>query len=97
MSLKPICVPCRRFFRCVKHGHYFTEGMPASNGAKPGNEEPSRWKPYKLWAGNKWRCEGCGAEIVSGFGTSPIRIQHEMDFKEVAQALGADKYQVNDC
>lgn len=27
----------------------------------------------------------------------PLRIQHQPDFKEMAEALGADKYQVNDC
>jgi hypothetical protein len=97
--LKPICVPCQRFFRCVKNGFYFTEGMPADGVrlALPGLAEPDKWQPYKVWSGDKWRCEGCGAEIVSGTGREPIRVQHQSDFTETAHKLGADQYQVNDC
>lgn len=93
---KPICVPCQRFFRCVKTGFYFTEGMPIGK-ALPGTAEPEKWKPYKLWAGDKFKCEGCGAEIVTGFGSGPIRGHFEKDFTQIAESLGADKYQVNDC
>jgi hypothetical protein len=97
--LKPICVPCQRFFRCVKSGFYFTEGMPAPGvrQAMPGTTAPEQWEPYKLWSGDKWRCEGCGAEIVSGTGREPIRVQHEPDFSSTAEKIGANQYQVNDC
>lgn len=96
--MKPICVPCQRFYRCVKTGFYFTEGMPVGpDRAQPGLAEPEKWKPYKLWSGDRWRCEGCGSEIVSGVAGSPIAVQHETDFKKTARLLGADEYQVNDC
>lgn len=95
--MKPICIPCQRFFRCVHTGFYFTEGMPKVSGAAPGTLAPENWQPYKLWSGDKFKCEGCGAEIVSGFGRDPIRVQHQPDFAEMAEALGADNYQVNDC
>lgn len=93
---KPVCIPCKRFFRCVHTGFTFTEGMP-EKGALPGTKEPEKWKPYKLWSGDKFRCDGCGAEIICGFGQDPIRVQHEKDFSRVAKSLGADQYQVNDC
>jgi hypothetical protein len=97
MTLKPICVPCQRFFRCTQTGFYFTEGMPAVPLAPPGTAEPEKWKPYKIWAGDKYECQGCGAVILSGFGQRPIRLHHEEDFATVAMALQADEFQVNDC
>ncbi len=34
--MKPICVPCQRFFRCTKNGYYFLEMMPmAGTGLTP--------------------------------------------------------------
>lgn len=72
MSLKPVCVPCQRFFRCVHTGFNFTEGMPIDHAA-PGTAEPEKWLPYKIWASDKWKCEGCGAEILSGFGQKSHR------------------------
>lgn len=96
--MKPICFPCRRFFRMRKSGFYFTEGFPVGNGrAKPGLAEPEKWKPYKLWAGDVWECEGCGATILSGFGQSPIAQHHEGDFEKALDSFGARQFQVNDC
>jgi hypothetical protein len=98
VSLKPICIPCQRFFRVKKSGFYFTEGMPIGDGrAAPGTTEPEKWKPYKIWSGDRWECEGCGAQIVSGVGLSPISVQHKTDFNDYMKSLGADQFQVNDC
>lgn len=96
--MKPICVPCQRFFRCIKTGFRFTEGMPngKSSPTPPGKEHGDCWQPYKLWMGDKFQCEGCGAVIVSGFGASPVRVQHEPDFAEFHKT-GFDQFQVNDC
>lgn len=95
--MKPICVPCQRFFRAKKNGFYFIEGMPKSGRPLPGTDEPERWQPYKLWSGDLYECEGCGAQIVAGFGSGPIRVKHEADFTETAIRLGATQLQVNDC
>jgi hypothetical protein len=95
--MKPVCVPCRRFFRMKKMGFYFIEGMPIGNRVPPGNAAPEMWKPYKLWTGDKWVCEGCGAEILSGFGREPISEHYKPDFAEIAESLGANQLQVNDC
>jgi len=93
--MKPICIPCQRFFRPVKSGFYFLEGFP-QGAARPGKSDADRWKPYKLWAGDKWRCEGCGAEIISGTGTRPISEHFESEFATLVESCGAE-YQVNDC
>lgn len=95
--MKPVCIPCHRFFRMKRVGFYFTEGMPIAPNAAPGTSEPEKWKPYKLWVGDRFECEGCGAVILSGFGRGPIRVQHDSDFAAEAKRLGADQFQVNDC
>lgn len=95
--MKPVCVPCQRFFRVKKNGFYFIEGMPKHNGALPGLQDVAAWQPYKLWVGDLWECEGCHATILSGFGREPIAEHYQPDFAERAVALGADQLQVNDC
>lgn len=94
--MKPICVPCQRFFRMARSGYYFIEGMPRPTDAKPGTAEPEKWKPYKLWAGDLWRCEGCGAQIISGTGLHAIAEHYQDEFTERCEQLGAT-FQVNDC
>ena len=97
--MKPICVPCQRFFRCKKTGYYFIEGMPKDGvrHASPGAEAPEQWTPYKLWVGDLWQCEGCGTEIVSGVGMGPIAEHYMEEFNAPADQLGASQLQVNDC
>jgi hypothetical protein len=95
--MKPICVPCQRFFRPKQNGYYFIEGMPIGNHVQPGTAEPEKWKPYKLWAGDLYECEGCGAVVVSGVGRGPIAEHYQEDFAERVTSLGAGQLQVNDC
>lgn len=98
MSLKPVCIPCQRFFRMKKAGFYFIEGFPAGDGrAKPGTAEPDKWKPYKIWVGDRWECQGCGAAIVSGFGSAPLSEHYKEDFGAKVEQFGAGQLQVNDC
>jgi len=94
--MKPICVPCQRFFRAERTGDYFIEGMPKENGAQPGTAEPEKWQPYKLWAGDRWRCEGCGTVVIVGTGLHPVAEHYQPDFTKRAESLGAT-LQVNDC
>lgn len=94
---KPICIPCQRFFRVRTTGFYFTEGMPIGNDVPPGTAAPDQWKPYKIWGGDRWGCDGCGAEIISGFGKQPVAVQHEDRFSDLRRGLNADQFQVNDC
>lgn len=94
--LKPICYPCQRFFRMVKSGVYFVESMPADREARPGVEDADKWKPYKIWSGDKWMCQGCGAEIISGVGMNPIAEHYQEGFDEMKTRLNVE-YAVNDC
>jgi hypothetical protein len=97
--LKPICIPCQRFFRKKKSGFYFTEGMPANGQTRPqsGLAEPQNWKPYKIWSGDIWECKGCGAKIISSVGSQPVNEHYVENFELCRKQLGADQFQVNDC
>lgn len=95
--MKPICVPCRRFFRPSKTGRYFIEGMPAtSEHAPPGTSAPEKWKPYKLWSGDEWECPDCGSVIICGVGRSPISEHFQDDFADKVKEFNPE-IQVNDC
>lgn len=95
-ALKPVCVKCQRFYRMVKSGFYFIEGMPKETPAHAGNVEPEKWKPYKLWVGDKWECLGCGGVLLSGFGSRPIAEHYQNNFDDLVKKFGAT-FQVNDC
>ena len=94
--IKPICVRCQRFYRPVKNGFPVIEGMPLGNDAPPGILAPERWVPYKLWVADKWRCEGCGHEIVVGSGANPVSEHYMDDFRKKVEEYQAT-FQVNDC
>lgn len=95
--MKPICVPCLRFYKPKDVGIAFTEGFPqGESSAKPGTAEPEKWKPYKLWMGDLWQCPGCGAQIIHGTGERPIAEHYETDFKANMERH-KPTLQVNDC
>ena len=97
--MKPVCVPCQRFFRMKKQGFYFIEAMPKPGESRPaaGTQEPDKWTPYKIWSGDLWQCQGCGATILSGFGHLPIVEHHQPTFEQTVKNLNANQLQVNDC
>lgn len=91
---KPACVKCQRFFRPHRNGVWVLEGKPAFNGAQPGTSDADNWKPYKMWIADLWRCEGCGTEIIYGYGHNPVMQDFRNDpetMREVAT------HRVNDC
>jgi hypothetical protein len=95
--MKPICIPCQRFFKPKKNGFYFIEGMPAVDGARPGKVDASAWKPYKIWSGDVWECPDCKATIISGTGRGPVAEHYQEDFVKTGTNLNAFQFQVNDC
>lgn len=99
--MKPVCVPCQRFFKMKRSGFYFTEGMPAGasggNRPAPGRAEPQMWKPYKVWSGDLWECPGCKATAIFGTGQYPLSIQHMPTFADTVKETNASQFQVNDC
>lgn len=94
--MKPICVPCQRFFRPKKTGFSFIEGMPIGNDVKPGLAEPEKWVPYKLWVGDKWECPDCKAVIIVGCAHQPRAEHYQEDFPDLVKAYNAE-LQINDC
>jgi hypothetical protein len=95
--MKPICVPCGRFYRLKRSGYYFIEGMPKFRDAEPGHGQPSFWQPYKVWSGDLWHCPGCNHEIIHGTGRGPISEHYKPDFAQCVATLHADQFTVNDC
>jgi hypothetical protein len=93
---KPVCVPCKRFFRPKRNGTAWIEGKPSYSGAPPGTEEEAAWSPYKLWNSDMWECQGCGAQIIVGHGQQPISQDYMADFADQVKDHGAT-LQVNDC
>ena len=95
--MKPICIPCQRFYRPVKSGFSFVEGMPIGDNVLPGKSDLERWVPYKLWQGDKWACPDCGSEIIVGTRRDPVSEHYMLDFSEKVTKFGGDQFQVNDC
>jgi hypothetical protein len=96
MALKPICVPCQRFFKPETTGFSFVEAKPIKNFALPGTADPAAWVPYKLWRGDLWKCQGCGSEIVVGVGNGPVSQDYLPTFNDDI-VKHESKLQVNDC
>lgn len=94
--MKPICAPCRRFFRPKKNGVFFIEGAPTYNNAPVGLGEPESWGPYKLWMGDLWECPDCHAEIIVGAGLGPVAERYMPQFDELVKKY-KPIYQINDC
>lgn len=94
--LKPVCVPCQRFFRPKHNGESFLEMMPRESGAPSGTKAPELWEPYKLWRGDLWECQGCKAQIVVGVGRAPVAEYYEPGFEFDCQQAKV-RIKVNDC
>jgi len=54
MIARPVCVKCRIEMRCARNGFAVFHG--GSN-------------PKAFSRGDRYRCQGCGAEVVVGFGS----------------------------
>jgi hypothetical protein len=95
--MNPICVKCRVFYRPIKTGYYFLEGMPTEKSAPIGLTEPDKWRPYKLWSGDLYGCPHCDSQVIVGVGIRPIAEHYQDDFTEIVNEFGASAVQVNDC
>ena len=87
-GLKPVCVNCNLFFKPEKNGIHFEEGYQIGDTGK--------WGSYKLWVGDKWKCRGCGAEIIVGTPLDPVMLNHEPSYTE-RRAQFAPELRVDDC
>lgn len=66
---RPVCIKCNR------------ELHPETNGV--GVLDINDNGPYELWDADKWKCPGCGLEVVGGFGSGPISAHYKDDFKSM--------------
>lgn len=93
---KPACPKCQRFYRPKKNGYAFIEAMPVGGvRAPPGTEAPEMWKPYKLWVGDLWACEGCESEIIIG-ALHPVAEHYQTEFAAQVARLQPETT-INDC
>lgn len=83
-----VCVPCRKFFKIKLNGVAIEEGMPA--GGKDG-----MWRPYKLWLGDLYACEGCDTEMIF-LPDAPVAEHYQKDYAEWVQRL-QPAFRVDDC
>lgn len=67
-----VCVNCQLEMKPLKTGA-FVEEMAAK-------------EPYKVWAGDAFKCECCGATVVTRFGSGAVA-EH---FQEKYQRFAAD-------
>lgn len=95
--MKPICVPCQRFYRPEKNGFCFMEQMPIARDALPGLAKPESWVPYKLWRGDLWQCPDCGHQLISGVAFSPIAEHYQPGFEQAVNETGIPLLKINDC
>lgn len=61
----PVCVKCKIRMRCKKTG-VDVELMATTDG-------------YQIWMGDHFQCEGCGCEVVTGFGQKPVAEHFQRD------------------
>lgn len=76
------CATCHRFFRVIKTGVFFEEGMPV---AEPGLGDDGRsktgWVPYKLWAADLAECPECGARVLfTSQGQHPVAEHYQREY-----------------
>ena len=69
--MKLVCVPCGLELRPEQNGFVATE--MASFG------------PYKLWHSDKYRCPGCGLEVLGGFPLEAIAEHFQPDFSQLSE------------
>lgn len=84
--MKPVCVDCQLFYQPEKNGFPFEEGMQGDG----------EWQSYKLWLGDKWKCRGCGSEIIVGTGANPVSHHFMPDYGEMVNLL-QPAFRVDDC
>lgn len=73
----PVCVPCGKFFKVHTNGVAFEEG-----------HGDGRRRPYKLWAGDLYECEGCHARIIAGIGIRPLAEHFMPEYAATCVRLG---------
>ncbi len=92
--MKPICVPCQRFFQPERNGVNVLEQIPEP---APGDGGGVMFSPYKLWMGDLWKCPSCEETIVVGVGVKPLAEHFQEKFPKELEYAKSDLVTVNDC
>jgi len=90
---KPACVPCGRFFKPEKNGELVAENKPIGGAWIPPGKDAPGWIGYKVYRADKWKCHGCGTEIIVGWG-GVITQDYMPDFQFIHRQT---KIVINDC
>lgn len=72
---RPVCVKCQIEFKPLKNGQAV---VTMCHDTPP--------FPYQLFDADSFKCPGCGAEIVSGFGREPLYENWRPDFESLIPA-----------
>jgi len=75
---QPICCKCNKQMTCYKNGVTAVE--------KAGNRD------YKAWSTDKYKCDICGAEVLTGFGNYPMMTDCDENFQEFVEMKKKKEY-----
>jgi hypothetical protein len=79
--MRPVCVACQIEMRCEKNGVGIVEMIHVDGGSA---------EPYRLWSADRWRCPGCGQQMVVGYGREPMAEQYQPDFMARIAEVGGN-------
>lgn len=71
--MPPVCVACRVQMRCVKTG-VDVELMAADQS-------------YQIWMADRFRCEGCGIEVITQFARIPVAEHFHAGYEWLAKGV----------
>ena len=72
--MRPVCVECRVEMHCEKNSFMIKDKVVGDS-------------PVAVWSGDKFKCPGCGKEIVVGFGNPMLG--------NLAKAYQAEALEIN--
>lgn len=81
----PICVKCKKEMRCVKNGAWWIKTRPVENApivAGGVGVSVTAREPYRATMGDRYRCDGCGAEVIAGLALQS-KESHEDGFHDL--------------
>jgi hypothetical protein len=70
----PVCAKCRIEMRIKKTG-IDVEEMAGCDS------------PYRIWSADLFSCQGCGHEVVVGFGKTPISEHYKPEYADIQKTV----------
>lgn len=91
------CLKCKKFYRCIKNGYYFEEGMPGGSAIKEQIDPGTGWGPYKLFVGDLYECPDCKAQVITGWSNQPLAEHFQGDEYRKWRERVQPKVRIDDC